>query len=489
MKLKYLLAAAVTLLLLHGCFSEDGVSMSSYPSDGGGGWEDNDYYSGSEKSSVFEINSFVNTADDPLSTFGLDVDNGSYTFHRKKVEGGTVPSPDAIRVEEFINYFDYSYDEPAAGETFSIQTSTAESPFKDSVINLVVAMKGVSLPSGERKPWNLTFLIDISGSMNSRIGQVQKSLGYLVDSMKTGDKISIGTYAGNVGTVLTPTSLEIMEKETIKGIIQDLNCGGGTAMGDGMANAYQLNKQGFIENGVNRVIVCSDGDANIGASSYEEILDRIDAYVEQGITMTTLGFGRGNYNDRMMEMLANRGNGNYYYVDSEQEAQRLFSEELLSLMNVIATDARIQIEFSETSVQAYRLLGYENRNIDDDAFDDDTTDAGEVGEGHTVTALYELILSGNEGDLGTVSLRYKDTTGIFRQVETIIGGSVKQFSEMSDSYKQAVVVGEYAEILRESMFTGTSLNMVHNVAENSSITAGSKFDEFMVLLNKVISLK
>ncbi len=447
----------------------------------------NDSYTGTEKSEYNEPNSFVLTEDDDLSTFGLDVDNASYTFHRKKITLGSLPSPEAVRVEEFVNYFAYNYPEPSAEETFSLTAETVESPFRDSIVNLRIGLKGKEVPQEMRKTWNLTFLIDISGSMSSRLYLVKNALNRLVDSMDEGDILSVGTYAGSVSTVLSPTKIDRENKNHIKNIISDLQAGGGTAMNDGMMNAYSMNSSAFVDNGVNRVIVCSDGDANIGNTSWDGILNQVEEYKDQGITLTTLGFGTGNYQDGMMEMLANRGNGNYYYVDSEAEATRLFTGELVSVMSVIARDARIQVQFNSTAVHSYRLLGYENRDIDDDAFNDDTTDAGEVGEGHTVTALYELKLNDNASDLGTISLNYKADSDELTQRNYPITYVNQTMNSVDESFRLAVVVGEYADILRNSPYTETTLSQLDSRIDNWPIGNSEEVNEFRTLLKTAIT--
>jgi Ca-activated chloride channel family protein len=339
-------------------------------------------------------------------------------------------------------------------------------------------------------PWNLTFLVDISGSMTDRLALVRKSLDHLVDAMRPGDRISIATYAGGVSTVLEPTTLAQRDKASIKGIIEDLTPGGGTAMADGLKNAYAVNRMGFLDDGVNRVIVCSDGDANIGATGWDEMLDQVKAYKEQGITLSTLGFGIGNFNDATMEMLADRGNGNYYYIDSEAEAERLFTEELTAMMQVVAWDAKIQVAFRQEAVKSYRLLGYENRAIADSAFHDDTTDAGEVGAGHTVTALYELVLAKPSAPLGAVHLRYRDASGATRSVSRDLGSySGSAFSAASPDFRFAFTVAEYAEILRQSPYVDTRLEQVSATLRGLDKGGDPKRSEFAGIVDRAAGLK
>ncbi|MCH7575712.1 MAG: von Willebrand factor type A domain-containing protein [Candidatus Marinimicrobia bacterium] len=449
----------------------------------------NDCYPGSEKFGELTYNPFVYTAEDNLSTFGADVDNGSYTFGRKKINEGHIPPKESVRVEEYINYFRQDYA-PPIDEPFSVSVDGAPSPFRGSSLHIVrIGIQGRELSSDERKPWNLTFLIDISGSMTSRLELVKQSLYILVDNMQEGDQISVCTYAGAVRTVLTPTTLTGNDREGIKGLLSDLKAGGSTAMGAGLQNAYTVNMSGFLEDGVNRIIVCSDGDANVGAVSHDEILELIASYVEQGITLSTLGFGQGNYNDYLMEQLADRGNGNYYYIDSIAEAERLFTEELTAVMEVIAKDVKIQVEFNPDEVIRYRLIGYENRAIADEDFEDETTDAGEIGAGHRVTALYELELWGTgTGNLFVVHLRYKlpdGVTDIPVDIPVTRSSLSDTFSGASSRFQFTVGVAEFAQILRENPYVDTSLEEVESLVSQALWGGDDRDVEFLELIRKV----
>lgn len=453
-----------------------------------GGSAGGDYYPGTEKFGELTYNGFVYTAEDNLSTFGIDVDNGSYTFGRKKINEGHLPPEASVRVEEYINYFRQDYD-PPVDVPFSVQVDGAPSPFRGDSLHIIrIGLQGRELAGDERRPWNLTFLIDISGSMTSRLDLVKQSLYILVDNMQQGDKISICTYAGSVGTVLLPTTFTEIDKDGIKGIISDLVAGGSTAMASGIQNAYDVNMSGFIDGGVNRVIVCSDGDANVGPTSHEDILELISSYVEHGITLSALGFGQGNYNDYMMEQLADRGNGNYYYIDSLAEAERLFQEELIAMMEVIAKDVKIQVEFDIDAVVRYRLIGYENRDIADEDFEDETVDAGEIGAGHRVTALYEIELSGNgAGNLLTVHLRYKLPEGesdIPLDVPIATNVLADTFSAGSQRFQFTVGVAEFAEILRGSPYVNTSLMDVENIVAQSLSGGDERDEELLDLIRK-----
>ena len=461
----------------------DKKALSETGSHGG-----SDYYPGTEKFDSLTFNPFVYTAEDNLSTFGVDMDAGSYTFGRKKINEGHLPPKESVRIEEYINYFRQDYSPPLT-DPFSVSVDGARSPFRgDSLHILRIGLQGRELSDGERKPWNLTFLVDISGSMTTRLDLVKKSLYILVDHMQAGDKLSICTYAGGVGTVLMPTTLSQNDAEGIKGIISDLTAGGRTAMASGLQNAYNVNNSAFIDEGVNRVIVCSDGDANVGSTSWKEMLALISSYVDKGITLSTLGFGQGNYNDYLMEQLADRGNGNYYYIDSLKEAERLFTEELLSVMEVIAKDVKVQVEFNPNEVLRYRLIGYENRNIADQDFEKDSTDAGEIGAGHRVTALYELELTGQgAGDFGTVHLRYKAPDGdsdIPMDVTIPNSAIAATFAAGSERLRFTVGAAEYAEILRGSPYVNTTLNAVEGLIADAANGGDERDVELLELIRK-----
>jgi len=468
----------------------DGLNEYSSALDDGIG--SRDYYPGEERHGDLTYNGFVFTDEDNLSTFGVDVDAGSYTFGRKKINEGIIPAPSSVRVEEYINYFNQDYPAPA-NEPFSVNIDGAPSPFRSDSLHLLrIGLMGREA-STEEIPWNLTFLIDVSGSMIRRLDLVKSSLNILVDNMRLGDQVSICTYAGSVGTVLNPTDLQENDADAIKAIIADLEAGGSTAMASGLQNAYDVNSSGFLDGGVNRIIVCSDGDANVGATSHEDILELIQEYVDQGITLSTLGFGSGNYNDHLMEQLADQGNGNYYYIDSIDEAERLFTEELSGVMEVIAKDVKIQVEFNSASVLRYRLIGYENRDIDDDQFENDSTDAGEIGAGHRVTALYELeLVQGGSNNLGIVHLRYKmpdGETDIPFDVPVLESDLVSSFSQASDRFRFTAGVAEYAEIIRESPHVQTPLHAVEELIASSLVGSDERDTELLELIRELQTIE
>lgn len=449
-------------------------------------------FSGTEEFGHYGVNGFIKTSEDSLSTFGFDVDNGSYTWARGEINRGTLPAANSVRPEEFINFFEQNYKTPAQ-ETFEMITDLAPSPFRNNKYVLRVGLNSAQLPDEkERKPWNITFLVDVSGSMSGRLSLVKESLVLLVNQMQSSDKISIATYAGTVKTVLEPSTLD--EKDRILNSLNNLNSGGGTSMADGLVNGYETNLKGFMVNGVNRVIVCSDGDANIGKTGYSNMLKMIESYVDEGVYMTTLGFGTGNYKDETMEQIANKGNGNYYYVDDIKEAGRIFGKNLIATMQLVALDVKVQIEFHSQTVKEYRLVGYENRDIKDEDFNQDTTDAGDMGPGHHATAIYELILNEQPGqEILNYSIHYKDPESMENkeQIKVITVQDIYQnFNDAPDRYQWSVAVAEYADILRNSPYVDEpDLERVQDILEKNRIIGSEEDTELLELVSTVENLK
>ncbi|KAF0244597.1 MAG: hypothetical protein FD167_3622, partial [bacterium] len=378
---------------------------------------------GAEDYTKYSINKMTVTKEDRFSTFSIDVDTGSYTIARRKLNEGYLPPAQAVRVEEFINYFQYKYPQPATAHPFSVTMEASTSPFNQERHLLRVGIKGRTVEANQRPTAHLTFLVDTSGSMQSpdKIGLVKDSLRILVENLRPTDTVAISTYAGGIKLVLSPT--QAVHKDIILKSLYQLEAGGGTAMASGIELAYQqalAQLQQGKKGDINRVIICSDGDANIGNTNPTEILKQIQDYVKQGVTVSTIGFGMGNYKDSMMEQFANKGNGNYFYIDGLQEAKKVFRERLTSNLQVIAKDVKIQVEFDPSTVAKYRLIGYENRDIADADFRNDKVDAGEIGPGHTVTALYELELHPQRtNNIATVKLRYKAPDGeVAKEVAT-----------------------------------------------------------------------
>ncbi len=411
---------------------------------------------GTEQYTDYGVNGFVTTEKDRLSTFAVDVDTASYSIARSKLTSGSLPPFQSVRAEEFINYFNYDYGGPA-GAPFGVHLAAAPSPFRAGHHILRVGVQAKRIDRHARKPVHLVYLVDTSGSMHSRnkLGLVKRSLKLLTSQLNPSDTVALCTYAGSTRIVLRPTGAANQDK--IHRAIDNLSAGGGTAMSSGIDLAYDLASQTLIDGHVNRVIVLSDGDANIGRTSHQAILRRIADHRSKGITLSTVGFGRGNYKDTMMEQLANKGNGNYSYIDTPAESRRVFGEQLGGLLQVVARDAKIQVEFDPTMVRKYRLIGYENRDVADRDFRNDHVDAGEIGAGHNVTAVYELAFNdGSRLDRSpvTVRIRYKQPTGsetaselAFRMRPNMIAS---RFSAAPRSLRLATAVAGFAEVLRQS---------------------------------------
>ena len=405
----------------------------------------------------FGTNPFIDTEDDNFSTFGMDVDTASYSVMRRYLLDELLPPPDAVRVEEFVNAFDYNYAAPTK-DAFAVHIEGAPSKFGEGkrFQLLRIGIQGSVIPDTDRKDAILTFVIDVSGSMamENRLGLVKNALTLLVDQLRPSDKVGIVVYGSNARIVLPHTGIE--NREYILQAINNLATGGATNAEEGLRVGYQLALRNSKSDCINRVILCSDGVANVGKTGPEAILKQISNYVKEGVTLTTVGFGMGNYNDVLMEQLANKGNGSYAYVDTIREAKRVFVENLTGTLQVIAKDAKIQVEFNPKSVSRFRLLGYENRALAHEDFRKDDVDAGEVGSGHSVTALYEIKLHENaDGKLATVFIRHEnpDTQVVTEVSETISTNQLKQsFEEATPEFQLVASVAEFAEILRDSFW-------------------------------------
>ena len=441
-------------------------------------------------------NPFIDTEDDHLSTFGMDVDTGSYSIARQYVTDLYLPPPAAIRVEEFINAFDYDYDPPAE-DAFAIHIDGAPSKFGEGkrLQLLRIGLQGRVIPDEHRKDATLTFVIDVSGSMQreNRLELVKKALNLLVDQLRPTDKVGIVVYGSRGRLVLPHTGVE--RRSEILAAINSLEPAGSTNAEEGLRIGYDLAWRNASVNHINRVILCSDGVANVGNTGPDEILKEIRTYVDKGIVLSTVGFGMGNYNDVLMERLADTGNGNYAYVDTLSEAKRIFVENLTGTLQLIAKDAKIQVDFNPEVVSRFRLLGYENRYLDHEQFRDDTVDAGEVGAGHHVTALYEVKLHPDAtGKMATVSIRYADADND-KVSEVSKDISVSQLYESFDTapatFRLAAAVAEFAEILRESYWAKKgNLESVHQVVKDVFPEISSdQVVELMYLVNKAIVYK
>jgi Ca-activated chloride channel family protein len=338
--------------------------------------------------------------DHPVSTFSIDVDTASYSNVRRFLNAGSLPPEDAVRVEELINYFSYEYATPTDLEMpFSISTEIAKAPWNTDKLVMQIGIRGYEIPAGNRPPANLVFLVDVSGSMGSadKLPLLVKSLKMLTRQLTSDDRVSMVVYAGASGVVLEPTPGN--EHARIIGALDRLSSGGRTNGASGIRLAYQMAQQGFIADGINRIVLATDGDFNVGTVDFDTLIDMVERRRDAGVSLTTLGFGTGNYNDHLMEQLADAGNGNYAYIDTLNEGRKVLVDELGSTLQTIAKDVKIQVEFNPAVVAEYRLVGYENRMLRREDFNNDNIDAGEIGAGHTVTALYELTLLDSPGRL------------------------------------------------------------------------------------------
>lgn len=442
----------------------------------------------------YGVNPSIDTEDDNLSTFALDVDTGSYTVARRYVSEGSLPPKDAVRVEEFVNYFEQGYPNPDAHHVFGINIDGATTPFGETerYQMLRIGIQGYDVPVEERKDVSLTFVIDVSGSMDmeNRLGLVKRSLEMLVEQLTPRDRVGIVVFGKQAHVVLESTSGE--DKEAILNAIHSLEPEGVTNAADGLRLGYQLASENRNSEAINRVILCSDGVANVGDTGAGSIWESIERYAkESDITLATIGFGMGNYNDVLMEQLADHGDGFYSYVDTEKEAERLFVHNLTSTLQFIAKDAKVQVEFNRDVVERYRLVGYENRAVADDQFRDNTVDAGEVGAGHSATALYEIKLKPEaRGKIVTVFLRWQDPdTGAVTEMSQDFGTSqmAESFEQASPYFQWTVLVAEYAEILRESYWAQKS-NMGDVLAEVRRVRAllpeSTPINEFVDLVRQ-----
>jgi Ca-activated chloride channel family protein len=409
---------------------------------------------GGESYKNYGQNPWTDATKDHLSTFAADVDTASYTIMRRKLNEGTLPPPASVRVEEYVNYFDYKFADPTNGTPFSVIVQAAPSPMNAArhILRVGVATKVKS--EDERKPANLVFLVDVSGSMSSedKLGLAKKSLRILTQNLKEGDTVSLVTYAGSSRVILKPTGLE--HKDRILSAIDELASGGSTAMGSGIDLAYEQAMAAAKPGQISRVIVLSDGDANVGKSTHDEILKMIEGRVKQGVTLSTIGFGMGNYKDELMEQLANKGNGNNFYIDTLDAAKKIFEKQLGATLEVVAKDAKFQVDFDSKLVSRYRLVGYENRDIADNDFRKDTVDAGEIGAGHQVTALYEVELTAEgkqaKAPFATVRIRHKAPNSD-KATETgfpMVGAPMESFANAPADFRFAFAVAAFADLLR-----------------------------------------
>ncbi len=400
-----------------------------------------------ESYSEITRNGFDQVMNNPLSTFSIDVDRASYSNIRRFINNGQKPPIDAVRVEEMINYFKYDYPQPSKEHPIAIYTEVSSCPWNNNHLLMQVGMQAKKVDDRELPPSNLVFLIDVSGSMSSmnKLPLVKRSMKMLVDKLREEDKVAIVVYAGAAGLVLPSTRGK--NKEEIIRAINNLEAGGSTAGGAGIKLAYSIAEKELIKNGNNRIIIATDGDFNVGASSDREMENLITEKRKSGIYLTCLGYGMGNYKDSKLETLADKGNGNYAYIDNIQEAEKTLVEEFGGTLFTVAKDVKIQIEFNPSAVQAYRLVGYENRLLNDEDFKDDTKDAGEIGSGHTVTALYEMIPAGVESEYlkDIDELKYQNTQTLnLQEIANVKVRYKKPDEDKSIPFEQAVTVTNVA---------------------------------------------
>lgn len=424
-------------------------------------------------------NDFLPAVDNPLSTFSVDVDTASYANVRRFLSNGQLPPADAVRIEEMVNYFAYDYPLPKKGEAFSITTELAACPWNRAHQLVLVGLQGRDIPADELPPSNLVFLIDVSGSMNApnKLPLLKDAFRLLVRELDGRDRVAIVVYAGSAGLVLPSTKGE--RQPEILDALRNLQAGGSTAGGAGIRLAYKTAAESFIEGGNNRVILATDGDFNVGASSDAEMERLIEDERQRGIFLTVLGFGMGNYKDAKMEKLADKGNGNYAYIDSLLEANKVLVTDIRKTLFTIAKDVKIQVEFNPAHVESYRLVGYENRLMKKEDFEDDTKDAGEIGSGHTVTAFYEIVPAGagetpaarelkyqttrvsqdarESREIMTVKVRYKKPDGATSALVTrAVDASPLDSDKTSDNFRFAASVVEFGLLLRDSRYKGTA---------------------------------
>lgn len=464
-----------------------------------------DFEQNDEEYNYISENGYTAVSSAPLSTFSADVDTASYTNVRRMIDNGSDVPPDAVRIEEFINYFDYDYTDPADGEPFAVHTELSDCPWNDETELLMVGIntKGFDAVLDERPAMNLVFLIDVSGSMydDNKLPLVQKSFSMLTDNLTAADRVSIVTYAGSDEVVLE--GADGNDRKKILRAINDLEAGGSTAGAAGINTAYDIAQKYFIDGGNNRVILATDGDLNVGLSSESELTRLIEEKRESGVFLSVLGFGTGNYKDNRLEALADYGNGNYSYIDSEKEAKKVLVDEMSGTLFTVAKDVKFQLEFNPANVKGYRLIGYENRVMAAEDFNDDTKDAGEIGAGHSVTVLYEIVPADSKMELGeselkyasdsedvmgdellTVNIRYKEPEGSESKLLTYPVNKSLYSDKMSADMNFASCVAEFGMLLRNSRYIGdVTYKDVSAQLSKYDYSDDDYKDEFIYLVN------
>jgi Ca-activated chloride channel family protein len=468
---------------------------------------------GGDQYDLIVENPFRRALDEPLSTFSIDVDTASYAKTRMcLLESDALPPPDAVRIEELVNYFVYNYQPPTDKHPFSVNVEVAECPWKSAHRLVRIGIKGREMEQDRRPPSNLVFLLDVSGSMNfhNKLPLLKRGMKLLVDQLDENDRVAMVVYAGAAGLVLPSTTGD--NKQAIVDALERLQAGGSTNGGQGIRLAYQVALDNYIQGGTNRVLLCTDGDFNVGTTSTGDLVRIAEQNAKNGIQLSVLGFGMGNHNDAMLEQLSNKADGNYSFIDSDLEARKVLVEQMAGTLVTIAKDVKIQVEFNPAKVASYRLIGYENRILAKEDFNDDTKDAGEIGAGHSVTALYEIVPVGidsdvapvpvdplkyqedkvlsdksSSGELLTLKLRYKlpeqDNSILLSTGVTDEGQS---FARATPDFKFASAVAAFGMLLRDSEFKGdaTMDGVLEIAAEGASSDPGGYRGEFLVMVRR-----
>jgi Ca-activated chloride channel homolog len=484
------------------------ATSTAYLRKSEGNWGNTESYD------FIQDNSFLTAAENPLSTFSIDVDTASYSNVRRFLSQNTLPPKDAVRIEELINYFTYDYASPQGEDPFSVNLEVNQCPWNSKHRLVRIGLKGKEISLDKRPASNLVFLVDVSGSMQgeNRLPLVKQSLKLLVNQLTENDRVAMVVYAGSSGLVLPSTSCD--RKEKILAAIDQLEAGGSTNGGEGIQLAYDTAVGGFIKNGTNRVILMTDGDFNVGVTNEGDLTRLIEKKAKSGVFLSVLGFGMGNYKDSTMEKLADKGNGNYAYIDTLNESKKVLVEQMSGTLLTIAKDVKIQVEFNPAEVNAYRLIGYENRMLKKEDFNDDRKDAGEIGAGHTVTALYEVVPAGQsvetpkvdplkyqkpavaatfgKGEMLTVKLRYKKPDGdVSKLLEVPLKDAGAKLARASQDFKFAAAVASFGMMLRDSEHKGNadfeSILSVARDAKGSDV--GGYRTEFLELVEKAKQLQ
>jgi Ca-activated chloride channel homolog len=470
--------------------------------------------SNTESYASISDNPFVAVSVDPRATFSIDVDTASYANTRRFITNGQLPPKDAVRIEEMINYFTYDYPRPSDGQRIAVLTEVASAPWQPDHRLVRIGVKAKDIDMSRRPAANLVFLIDVSGSMDepSKLPLLKSAMKLLIDNLRSDDRVAIVVYAGSEGLALPSTSGS--EKAVLLGAIDSLFPGGSTNGAAGIQLAYNIAASNFIKDGINRVVLATDGDFNVGITNEGDLVRLIEDKAKTGVFLSALGFGMGNIKDSTLEKLADKGNGNYAYIDTLNEARKVLVEEMGSTLVTVAKDVKIQIEFNPTEVQAYRLIGYENRVLSHQDFNNDAKDAGDIGAGHSVTALFEVVPPGIEiavpsvdalkyqattsnrptrsGEMLNLRIRYKDPAGEVSQLmETPVVDTKTTFNAATEDFRFAAAVASLGMILRDSPYKGKStLDAVIRIAEASRGSDMNRYrDEFIQLARKAQTLK